>query len=112
MDNILVLQKDELREVLSEVLEEFFGDIRKVQQEMSSKTEEDEYLTRDEVCKRLHISTTTLWRLENEGTITSHKMGRRNLYVKKEIDAIMSSKMESGANNPNSFSVFCRKMSV
>jgi len=107
--NICVIPTDELKEILSEVLDSYFGDIRKVQQEMSSKTEEDEYLTRDEVCKRLHISTTTLWRLENDGTITSHKMGRRNLYVKKEIDAIMTSKMKSDNGTSNKLGLFAAR---
>lgn len=43
----------------------------------------------------LHITYTTLWRKENEGVIKKHKMGRRNLYSKKEVMDIFSSEMES-----------------
>ena len=53
-------------------------------------------MTSDRLSLRLlHITYTTLWRKENEGVIKKHKMGRRNLYSKKEVLNIFSSEMES-----------------
>lgn len=86
--NFIMLNMDELRQVITEIVEGICD--RNRQNEVPS-VEEDEWLTRDEVCKMLHITYTTLWRKEEEGTITKHKMGRRNLYSKKEIESLLVS---------------------
>lgn len=44
-----------------------------------------EYLTRDEVCKRLKISKGTLNNRSRSGEIPSHKVGRRVLYKNCEV---------------------------
>lgn len=44
---------------------------------------------RDEVCKLLHISKPTLWRMENKGEIKSIKVGRRVLYDESEIKRLL-----------------------
>lgn len=44
-----------------------------------------EYLTRDEVCKRLKISKGTLNNRSRSGEIPSHKVGRRVLYRNCEV---------------------------
>ena len=67
-----MLNMDELRQVITEIVEGICD--RNRQNEVPS-VEEDEWLTRDEVCKMLHITYTTLWRKEEEGSITKHKMG-------------------------------------
>ena len=72
--NFIMLNMDELRQVITEIVEGICD--RNRQNEVPS-VEEDEWLTRDEVCKMLHITYTTLWRKEEEGSITKHKMGRR-----------------------------------
>ena len=58
-----------------------------------AKTEEkhSEYYDRQELCRLAHISTCTLWRMESEGLIHKMKFGRRNLYDKEEIDALLAS---------------------
>ena len=63
---------------------------RKKYSEKPSKGDGD-WLTREEVCDMLHITYTTLWRKENDGVIQKHKIGRRNLYNKKEVEALLSS---------------------
>ena len=92
--NFVMLQMDDLRQVVTEIVEEVCA--KRGLNEKSS--EEGEWLTREEVCDKLHITYTTLWRKENEGVIKKHKMGRRNLYSKKEVMDIFSSAMESGNN--------------
>ena len=54
-----------------------------------------EYYTRDELCTRLHITYTTLWRMEKRGDIQAHKIGRRNLYSKQEVDALIANGLSS-----------------
>lgn len=91
-----MLQMDDLRQVVTEIVEEVCTK-RGLNEKPS--VEEGEWLTREEVCDMLHITYTTLWRKENEGVIKKHKMGRRNLYSKKEVTEIFSSAIEDGDNN-------------
>lgn len=48
-----------------------------------------EYYSRDELCHLAHISSSTLWRMEQDGLIKKRKFGRKNLYLKSEIDALL-----------------------
>ena len=82
-----MLQKDDLKQVVSEEL------IGKKSQTDLTPEESDEYYTRDQVCERLHITYTTLWRMQKEGTIIVHKLGGRNLYSKREITSLVKSKV-------------------
>ena len=85
--NFIMLQKDDLKEAIAEVLEAMVGKNLLTGQ----KPKDDvEYLTRDELCARLHITYTTLWRMEKRGEIHVHKIGRRNLYSKEEVDALIT----------------------
>ena len=93
--NFVMLQMDDLRQVVTEIVEEVCA--KRGLNEKPSE-EEVEWLTRVEVCDMLHITYTTLWRKENEGLIKKHKMGRRNLYSKKEVMDIFSSAIESDDN--------------
>lgn len=87
--NFVMLQMDDLRQVVTEIVEEICA--KRGLNEKPSE-EEGEWLTREEVCDILHITYTTLWRKENEGVIKKYKMGRRNLYSKKEVTDIFSSR--------------------
>lgn len=85
--NFIMLQKDDLKEAIAEVLETMVG--KNLLAEQKSK-DDAEYLTRDELCARLHITYTTLWRMEKRGEIHVLKIGRRNLYSKEEVDALIT----------------------
>ena len=82
-----MLQKDDLKEAIAEVLETMVG--KNLLAEQKSK-DDAEYLTRDELCARLHITYTKIWRMEKRGEIHVHKIGRRNLYSKEEVDALIT----------------------
>ncbi|WP_349967858.1 helix-turn-helix transcriptional regulator [Phocaeicola massiliensis] len=86
--NFLMLQKDDLKQVVAELVEELIG---KMPQSDLSPEENDEYYTRDQVCEKLHITYTTLWRMQKEGTVLVHKLGGRNLYSKNEITSLVKS---------------------
>ena len=64
--NFIMLQKDDLKQVVSELVEELVG--KKTQSDLTPE-ESDEYYTRDQVCERLHITYTTLWRMQKEGIL-------------------------------------------
>ena len=94
--NFIMLQKEDLKEAIAEVLETMVG---KNLLKESTPAESTEYYTRDELCVRLHITYTTLWRMEKRGDIQAHKIGRRNLYSKQEVDALISNGLPTNTNN-------------
>lgn len=47
--------------------------------------EELKYLTSEDVCKLLHIGTTTLSKYIKDGKLKPYKIGRRNLFKKSDI---------------------------
>ena len=94
--NFIMLQKEDLKEAIAEVLETMVG---KNLLKDPTPAESTEYDTRDELCARLHITYTTLWRMEKRGDIQAHKIGRRNLYSKQEVDALISNGLSANTNN-------------
>lgn len=94
--NFIMLQKEDLKEVIAEVLETMVGKNLLKEPVSAASTE---YYTRDELCTRLHITYTTLWRIEKRGDIQAHKIGRRNLYSKQEVDALISKSIPANSTN-------------
>ncbi|WP_019968479.1 helix-turn-helix transcriptional regulator [Segatella maculosa] len=94
--NFIMLQKEDLKEVIAEVLETMVGKNLLKEPVSAASTE---YYTRDELCTRLHITYTTLWRMEKRGDIQAHKIGRRNLYSKQEVDALISKSIPANSTN-------------
>lgn len=94
--NFIMLQKENLKEVIAEVLETMVGKNLLKEPVSAASTE---YYTRDELCTRLHITYTTLWRMEKRGDIQAHKIGRRNLYSKQEVDALISKSIPANSTN-------------
>ena len=94
--NFYLLNDDELRAAVAEVIEDIFAQHGWCENKPFLK--EGEWLSRNEVCDMLHITYTTLWRKEKEGVIKKHKIGRRNLYSKKEVTDIFSSAIEDDGN--------------
>ena len=90
--NFIMLQKEDLKEAIAEVLETMV-DKNLLKEPVSAAS--TEYYTRDELCTRLHITYTTLWRMEKRGDIQAHKIGRRNLYSKQEVDALIANGLSS-----------------
>lgn len=91
-----MLQKEDLKEAIAEVLETMVG---KNLLKESTPAESTKYYTRNELCARLHITYTTLWRMEKRGDIHVHKIGRRNLYSKQEVDALISKSIPANSTN-------------
>ena len=55
-------------------------------------TEEDKLLTKDETCKKLGVSVTTLWRWAQDGYLTPLKVGVQVRYRLSDINAILAKK--------------------
>ena len=47
---------------------------------------EEKYLTTDEVCEILHVSSNTLWRWNKSKYLCSVKVGRTPMYRQSDID--------------------------
>lgn len=94
--NFIMLQKEDLKETIAEVLETMVG---KNLLKEPAPTASTEYYTRNELCTRLHITYTILWRMEKRGDIQAYKIGRRNLYSKQEVDTLISNGLPANTNN-------------
>ncbi len=51
------------------------------------KDDLDKILTREEVCKLLKVSNTTLFHWHNDKVLVNHKIGRRVYYMKADVMA-------------------------
>lgn len=47
---------------------------------------EEKYLTTDEVCEILHVSSNTLWRWAKRGYLIPHKVGRTPQYKLSDVE--------------------------
>lgn len=47
--------------------------------------ESDKIMTREEVCKLLKVSNTTLFHWHNDKVLVNHKIGRRVYYMKADL---------------------------
>lgn len=78
----------ELENKFAQIVEE---KIKNLLSEGSRKeeTNKEEYITREEVSKRLKISLPTLNTLTKEGTLIGYRIGRRVLYKWKEVEGML-----------------------
>ncbi|MDO4959528.1 MAG: helix-turn-helix domain-containing protein [Prevotellaceae bacterium] len=81
MDNIIVLHRDELSEIIHESV---MNALRAFKEEENAP--DSEFYTRKEVAAKWHVDEITVWRHEKLGDIHSVRRGRRVLYLKEEID--------------------------
>ena len=51
------------------------------------KDDSEKIMTREEVCKLLKVSTTTLFHWNNDKVLVNHKIGRRVYYMKADVMA-------------------------
>lgn len=60
-------------------------EVKKAMDDERQKAKPERNLTRDEVCRLLHISKPTLWKLTKEKKINAITIGRRVLYAESEV---------------------------
>lgn len=67
-------------------LEQLAEAIVKLQQQPApAQTPENEFVTRDEVCKLLNFNKTSLWKHTKSGKLRSYGIGNRVLYKRVEV---------------------------
>lgn len=76
---------------------DFQNDIRKIVAETIRETKPEskepirpEYLTRQQVKEKLHVSYPTLNRFDKDGILTAHKIGGRVLYTLESIEKALN----------------------
>ncbi len=71
-----------LREIVASELQKVSNLITK-----TPKDDSDKIMTREEACKLLKVSTTTLFHWNNDKVLVNHKIGRRVYYMKDDVMA-------------------------
>ena len=74
--NFIFCDKDELRDVIFTMLDEYKEELRK---------SDYSFLTPDEVRKKYGVSKPTLWRWDKSGKLRAKRLGRRVLYSEASI---------------------------
>lgn len=69
-------------------LREFFASVV-AEAEASKPSEEEKYLSADEVAKELQVTKPTLWRWNKNCYLQPVKIGRKLLYRKSDVDALL-----------------------
>jgi hypothetical protein len=77
--------------------EEFQNDLKKIVADAIRETKPEskepirpEYLTRQQVKEKLHVSFPTLNRFDKEGILTAHKIGGRVLYLWSDVETAIN----------------------
>ena len=83
MKNLLLIDKDDLKEVLEPLIRQA---VRDELQSSSSVEESSPVMSRDEVSKMLDISLPTLNQWEKDGVIPKPKrLGKRVYFIRKDL---------------------------
>ncbi|NDV68818.1 helix-turn-helix domain-containing protein [Dysgonomonas sp. 25] len=83
---IILTSADELRELINAAVVNAFEDA-KLAEKQKAKTEE--YLTRDQVCKILKISMSSLTRRVADGSMKCYKIGARSFFKASELNDVL-----------------------
>lgn len=93
MENHINLVNVPLEVMASTIREIVVSELQKVKELISLTPKEedsDKILTREEVCKLLKVSPTTLFHWNNDKTLVNYKVGRRVYYRKSDVLAILN----------------------
>lgn len=74
-----------LNGITLEQLAEAVVKLQQQQQPVAPPQPENEFITRDEVCKLLNFNKTSLWKHTKSGKLKSYGIGNRVLYRKNEV---------------------------
>ena len=84
--NIVNVSLEDMANTLREIVASELQKVKSLLTE-TPKDESDKILTREEVCKLLKVSTTTLFHWNNDKVLVNHKIGRRVYYMKADVMA-------------------------
>jgi hypothetical protein len=90
MENSILLQNlstEQLTELIGNVFDTKLKDFQK---ELTTKTENDDLMTREQVLELLQINASTLWHWQNKGRITVYKFANKCYYKRSELMATIT----------------------
>ena len=59
--------------------------LEQLKRDLSSKSANEDLLTRDEACTFLKVDSSTLWSWTKQGKISAHAIGARRYYKRSEL---------------------------
>lgn len=78
----IIADKETLKEVVKQAVEELL-------QESNHSAKENQYLTREEACKKLNTTYQSLWRWNRKGYLKPHKIGAKVYYKLSDINRLL-----------------------
>lgn len=82
-----MLPENELKTLLSDAVR---GELEKFTPKHEAKSQEAEFLTRDQTAKRLQISLVTLAKWTNDGLIKAYRISRFVRYKSDEVEEALT----------------------
>lgn len=76
------VSSEEFKELITTVFKKELEDFKK---ELSTQSENDDLLNREQVLELLQINASTLWHWQNKGRITVYKFANKCYYKRSEI---------------------------
>lgn len=91
MVQLITLSVEDLQSIIKNAV----GEVLQNSQPQQKENDEESYLTRQQVAKKLHLSLTTLDTYTKEGLLIGYSIGHRVLYKKSEINSSLLEKIGS-----------------
>ncbi len=88
--NLVVLSVQQLEDIIKSAVEQTIIKLRNEDSHSNNIT----YLSIKQVCEKLSINPSTLYRWTKEGLIPVHKIGGRRLYILDEIKSFITNNDE------------------
>ena len=85
--NIVNVSLEDMANTLREIVASELQKVIEIIVPTHKEDDSDKIMTRDEVCKLLKVSTTTLFHWHNDKVLVNHKIGRRVYYIKADVMA-------------------------
>lgn len=76
------VSSEEFKELITTVFKKELEDFKK---ELSTQSENDDLLSREQLLELLQINASTLWHWQNKGRITVYKFANKCYYKRSEI---------------------------
>ncbi len=87
--NLVHVSLEDMTSIMREVVASELQKVKNLNTEVP-KDDSDNILTREDVCKLLKVSTTTLYNWNNDKILVNYKVGRRVYYRKSDVLAILN----------------------
>lgn len=88
--NLVHVSIEDMTSIMREVVATELQKVKELISLTPKEDDSDKILTREEVCKLLKVSLTTLFNWNNDKTLVNYKVGRRVYYMKTDVLALLN----------------------